>query len=446
MEVMDCRTCQPTLIDLVHDELATDAAAEAREHMKTCESCRASFKRLQTGLDLAQQLEQLRPPQRIEARLLQLAEARAHELAAARIPVEPKTPGPLQALVEFIGRFAMGRQVGMATITLLIVGLGLWSLPQLSRSPTVTGHSVVNPDASAEAAPSSGMQPAEPLDLKVDMRAGRIRSKDGQLERPAPSLPAAAPAAPQAPEAVAETENDPARALDDIDAPLDAVAAEDTLARKEAKKEAEANVRNDKGQAELRARSGGPEAFPQSPSAVAEPARDERVAANEAPRRAKESSMDDLLQGALRAESSGRAAGGAPLAPEPQPAAALGASTTKRVTTSQAVTPTAAPARAAAPAKSAPVACAELETRYAALAKQDASSAQAGEALIALARCKQKAGQTNLARSLLERATRNEAVASEARRMLAADSPAAEGKAKAAPAQQSTPAVGNSYR
>jgi hypothetical protein len=194
---MDCRTCQPTLIDLLHGELATDAADAARAHLRECASCSAAYEALVAGQRFGRTLEMADPPAAVADRIMAFAEAHARTAQQQRASAAaPSAQGVWRPLLEFVSRFAMARQVGMVTISLLIVAVGLWSLPQLKGSqsgvPAVAaGGTVLNPDAEESAVPPAGVQPAERLGLKMDARAGRILSKDGQMLA-APEAPAAA--------------------------------------------------------------------------------------------------------------------------------------------------------------------------------------------------------------------------------------------------------------
>lgn len=206
---MDCRTCQPSLLELAAGALATEAAAEARAHVRECASCGSAFDKLAAGLKFAQALETLAPPEAVSERLRAMAQAAAVE--RGRPAAERSRTSAWRSWLDFLSRFAMARQVGMAMITLLLVAVGLWSLPQLRRMPAARGGTIVNPDSNGEAAPSPGVRPAERLDLKVDLRAGRIRSKEEELRNqparktePAPTAqgglrePSAFPASPAA--------------------------------------------------------------------------------------------------------------------------------------------------------------------------------------------------------------------------------------------------------
>ena len=174
---MDCRICQPSLIDLFHGELAIEAAEQARAHIAHCANCNGALDKLARGLAPRSSCRCSTRRKRSRRVCSSWPTEQARRSAAQRKP--RVAPTAWQALLDFIGRFATARQVGMVTIMLLIVAVGLWSLPQLKHTPVAAGGTVVHPDESGEAAPTPGCEPAQPLDLKVDLRAGRIRSTRG---------------------------------------------------------------------------------------------------------------------------------------------------------------------------------------------------------------------------------------------------------------------------
>ena len=89
---MDCRTCQPSLIDLLHGELALEAAEQVRAHIAHCTNCKGALDKLAQGLQHARQLPLADPPQAVTARLLQLADEQAKRAVAARKPRGLKSP------------------------------------------------------------------------------------------------------------------------------------------------------------------------------------------------------------------------------------------------------------------------------------------------------------------------------------------------------------------
>ena len=436
-ETMDCRTCQPTLIDLLQGELATDAAVEAQAHLKGCASCRSAFDKLSRGATMAQGLPLLEPPQAVSARLMQLAEEHASRAAALRRP-ERKPPRAWQSLLDFVGRFAMARQVGMATIMLLIVAVGLWSLPQLERAPMADGGTVVNPEPSGEAAPSTGVQPAEPLDLKVDLRAGRIRSKD---EEQSAESPAAAPAAAQP--ALRESDDDAAlatakgersrraqdRALGDVSAPLEAMKSASKPRRRAESKSSgtgadslaqlEGYGRADKTAGagpNTPARAEEERAFPGSAAPVASPSAPPASSSARAPSRTNRQALGGALARAGASEATAVQDG-------PAPEAVAASAPAKRKAAADGLSDTAAATD-----------CSVSLSRLQRTVDGSPESAEAGEALLAMARCRSQRGERALARTLLERAARNPHVATRAKALLGTQSPPA-----AAPAANSDP-------
>jgi tetratricopeptide (TPR) repeat protein len=388
---MDCRTCQPTLIDLLHGELATDAADAARAHLRECASCSAAYEALVAGQRFGRTLEMADPPAAVADRIMAFAEAHARTAQQQRASAAaPSAQGVWRPLLEFVSRFAMARQVGMVTISLLIVAVGLWSLPQLKGSqsgvPAVAaGGTVLNPDAEESAVPPAGVQPAERLGLKMDARAGRILSKDGQMLA-APEAPAAAPV-PAQPSALAEAQYaegppakkaSPARALDDLDAPLD-------VEQKRRDVEAERAP-------PLRARAEG-----------------SRAAANDLT-----SLADAELASASATKRKASTAGGPPAAfPKDEYAAGEGVG---------AVAATPAPsgpaALAAARTLSAQRGCKTALPRFQQIVAANSGTQTAGEALIEIARCRAALGDPEQARVALQRALRIAPVAPQAREFL----------------------------
>ncbi len=426
---MDCRTCQPSLIDLLHGELALEAAEQARAHIAHCANCRGALDKLAKGLQHAKQLPLEDPPQAVTARLLQLADEQARRAAAARKP--RGAPTVWQALLDFVGRFAAARQVGMVTIMLLIVAVGLWSLPQLKHTPIAAGGTVVHPDESGEAAPSTGVEPAQPLDLKVDLRAGRIRSRE-EVSMAAEHAPAVAPAAPVAAAQPAESQafaqrsgRSPRKAVDvgavaarSAAAPSGGAATKGELrqARKPSAAAPAPFPRNGAG------KSAQPSALDDAQSAgLAESAELARPVPER--RAAERGAYDTMLDRSLAG-------------PSPAPAA-------KKAEASSAA-PGAA-ALAAARTTAASRGCSAALPEYERTVRVAPGSESAGEALIEMARCV-RASDAERARALLARAVQNPYVARKAASLLAQlpKADAAKGKGAAPAAAESESPVSGS--
>ncbi len=213
---MDCEACTDRFVDLLYDEL-DDADAEAtRAHLAQCEGCEAAFGRMSAGRELASFMVMEEPPARVLSAVLAAARERAGERASIKPELETVVPAAVREarddhdrhddegslwsrFMRWLGGLAMGPQVAMAMMLLLMVGIGLWYLPELRRHDPSDVTAIVDPAAGDEVGPSVGLEPAEPLDLQADPRTGRIRPREeiahttARRTRPAPS-PSPAPA------------------------------------------------------------------------------------------------------------------------------------------------------------------------------------------------------------------------------------------------------------
>ncbi|MBN8613118.1 MAG: hypothetical protein J0L92_21180, partial [Deltaproteobacteria bacterium] len=139
---MDCEHCEKSLLELSYGELDESAAATARGHLEGCASCRAAFQKIEIGRAFARKLE-LEPAPSM-AKVLAAAREQAAASRAAReqppeIATSPRTAprdeatdeGGLAGWLRRLGAFVMGPQLGVATVLMLVVGIGLWYLPQL---------------------------------------------------------------------------------------------------------------------------------------------------------------------------------------------------------------------------------------------------------------------------------------------------------------------------
>ena len=418
---MDCRTCEPTLIDLVHSELATDAAREAHAHLATCASCRASFETLMAATKLAAQLPMVEPPPHVAPRVMELAQAHARE-AIARQRVAAPRPTPWQALLDLVGRLATLPQVAMATVMVLIVSVGLWSLPRLRQGAMPSSTVVVNPEPpEGEVAAATGVEPAQPLDLKVDMRAGRIRSKDGlPLQQPA-AAPAPAETSAVATEAAAKNQrgaDDPFDALDDVDlgeSARQARGARDKGGYALGDKGLGGLARSDR---EFAAKPAAPAAEPVASSAPraraarparsAEPMLEENDALAAAPSAPAVGAGAGTLEGRAEPKKKEKAA------PVPKAASETSAGPSPVDMAASSLAARLEAARSLARENG----CANAMPGYQRLVAAAPTSGEAGQALLEMAQCRRNAGDLEAARKLLMRATDIPAVAGRARAQL----------------------------
>lgn len=215
---MDCTECQELLLDLLSDALPPEQAASVRAELARCDDCRAAHAQLARGMALANQLTIVAPPPDLAARIMAIAELQHGKVSAQALRPEPVAhvqSAPPRVPEEsagtrwlaFIGQFLMGRQVGMATIMLLVAVGSLWILPELNQQREAVGVTAVSPEAenrlppatSSPAAPAAEIareRAAAPDEPGEETRAElAVRPTDGAaVERKRGIMPKGAPA------------------------------------------------------------------------------------------------------------------------------------------------------------------------------------------------------------------------------------------------------------
>lgn len=166
---MDCETYSDLLLDLHYDELDDARAAEVRAHLVGCDECRAASERLGRTRTLAARLAIPDAPPSSAAVMAALSATIAVPAAvsgrvSAVIPIERAREARAAGWLQRVGELAMRRQVAMAAVFMLMVGLGLRYIPL--RSPT---QSVTTEMTQPEVIPATELrpQPAAPPPVVV---------------------------------------------------------------------------------------------------------------------------------------------------------------------------------------------------------------------------------------------------------------------------------------
>jgi TolA-binding protein len=184
---MTCEKCKVDLLSLVYGEFEPSEAEGMHRVIANCSSCSAEFEKLRRTVRLTRQLEELEPPSALDRALLERARAHVAEAKAAsraKPAVDDERVGLWAALLRWIGTFAMGPQVAMATLMLLVIGIGLWYLPDRTPSESATGTVVHAPD-------NEGLPVEEPatateeLGAQAEEGAIQLDEEDKPEEEPA---------------------------------------------------------------------------------------------------------------------------------------------------------------------------------------------------------------------------------------------------------------------
>ncbi len=152
MTAMDCDVCNNLLLDVIYGDLDEARTAAVHRHVETCADCRAVHARLKRGHALASRYEPAEAPSPDDT--LFAAVRASIERASAPLAPQPEVSPPADAVPGFeshpmrvprwfrrAGEFAMRREVAMAAVFLLMVGVGLrfYQVQPLRRSVEAEG-------------------------------------------------------------------------------------------------------------------------------------------------------------------------------------------------------------------------------------------------------------------------------------------------------------------
>jgi hypothetical protein len=190
---MSCETCRDLLIELVCDELGAETAAAVRAHALKCERCGPELEKLAFTLKASSSLALLSPSPEVEQRIMQAA--REGIAGRARGPAREASQGASYGITAWfarLGSFAMSPQVAMASVLLLVVGIGLYALPfgrdgeQSALRATedeADEHAGAPPSPAASAAATPLAQPEPSLRAEGEARGAASRPQGKMRER-----------------------------------------------------------------------------------------------------------------------------------------------------------------------------------------------------------------------------------------------------------------------
>jgi hypothetical protein len=183
---MECASCEAILDELRRGNLPARLEAEARSHLALCPGCRGAHMRLlRADAETALPSPATTRSSRFRAGLGLVRWLRPRPKArTSELPARPSTSHGTAAL-GLLARLAMAPQVAMGTVMLLIVLVGLWSLPQLTRRDasrfraSVQSERVNRPRPETDTAAISASPinaPGEaPMERVVDPRSHALR-------------------------------------------------------------------------------------------------------------------------------------------------------------------------------------------------------------------------------------------------------------------------------
>ncbi len=185
----DCEACRDALTELVCEELDTDAREAVTRHLEGCPKCAAELSRMRGVLQAAQAIPLEAPSQRVhDAVMLAAREAQARRGAQAQLQREaaPGLLAKLRAWLASAGTWAMSPQVAMASVLLLMLGVGLTALPLGRDREPVALRATEEAEAANPASATATAAPAAPAMELAPERPADLREAAGDLGKAAP--------------------------------------------------------------------------------------------------------------------------------------------------------------------------------------------------------------------------------------------------------------------
>lgn len=161
---MTCERCRELMTELVCGELDRATAETARAHAADCATCSRELHAFERVLNVAEDLPLETPSATVEQRIMQAArEALSGGATQPRTEAAEATPREgLRAWFERLATWAMSPQVAMASVLLLVVGIGLYALPfGHEGSAPESLHLAQEPSPAAATATSAPVSEAE---------------------------------------------------------------------------------------------------------------------------------------------------------------------------------------------------------------------------------------------------------------------------------------------
>jgi hypothetical protein len=185
---MKCEECRELLTAIVCGEINARDEQRARAHTETCPACKATLGAFQHAIWAAAELPLDEPSAALDERVMAAAAAALEKRAPARKP-RPAWWGDLGATLGRLGDWAMSPQVAMASVLVLVVGIGLYALP-LHQPAERSALTTVNEAPEVEVPPdlegtATGMPvPAADVATAAHERAELAPKGEGQGEGP----------------------------------------------------------------------------------------------------------------------------------------------------------------------------------------------------------------------------------------------------------------------
>ncbi len=186
--IADCEACRDALTELVCDELDAETRSVVLAHTQTCPGCAAELVKMRAVLQVAESIPLEAPSARVHAAVMvaaREANVRREALAQASPSAKESAFELLRTWLRQLGTWAMSPQVAMASVLLLMLGVGLVALPlgqdreQTALRAAHEAEEIKPATASGAVAPSS---PAVQTDLDAPLGSPSTEGQTSEAE------------------------------------------------------------------------------------------------------------------------------------------------------------------------------------------------------------------------------------------------------------------------
>jgi hypothetical protein len=198
---MTCERASELITELVCGELDAAGEASVRDHAKGCPTCGPELEKFARVLRVAESIALDEPSPQVDVRIMQAAREAASRKGGSAEAIDSDSPvSGFRAWLDRLSTWAMSPQVAMASVLLLVVGIGLYALP-FSQQPSTSGMLPISQEPEGEQAPAPAASaataaPSEPSPAEMaDKAASNVVAQEAmrrRLEGPDPAEGAAA--------------------------------------------------------------------------------------------------------------------------------------------------------------------------------------------------------------------------------------------------------------
>ncbi len=186
--IADCEACRDALTELVCDELDAHTRSAVLAHTQTCTGCAAELTKLRAVMQAAESLPVEAPSPRVHAAVMLAArEANARRGAVSmQKPARAQVSGfeLVRTWLAQVGSWAMSPQVAMASVLLLMLGVGLVALPLGQDREQAALRAAEEPEAAQPAIASGAAAPSATAPEPVE---GALKEEAARLDKSAPA-------------------------------------------------------------------------------------------------------------------------------------------------------------------------------------------------------------------------------------------------------------------